>query len=69
MGDYFGAEVVSIGQACEMAGVSRRTIYNWIERDRLEWVRTAGGSIRIVAKSLWRRCPEQRHDARNVRAS
>jgi len=41
-------------KACEAVGVSRRTIYNWISAGKVEYVRTAGGSIRIFADSLWR---------------
>lgn len=41
-------------KACEVVGVSRRTIYNWIAAGKVEYVRTAGGAIRIFADSLWR---------------
>jgi excisionase family DNA binding protein len=41
-------------KACERVGVSRRTIYNWIAQEKVEYVRTAGGSIRIFEDSLWR---------------
>ena len=41
-------------KACELVGVSRRTIYNWISAGKVEYVRTAGGSIRIFVDSLWR---------------
>jgi len=41
-------------RACELVGVSRRTIYNWITAGKVEYVRTAGGSIRIFVDSLWR---------------
>ena len=41
-------------KACEAVGVSRRTIYNWIAAGKVEYVRTAGGSIRIFADTLWR---------------
>jgi excisionase family DNA binding protein len=41
-------------KACEAVGVSRRTIYNWISAGKVEYIRTAGGSIRIFADSLWR---------------
>jgi excisionase family DNA binding protein len=41
-------------KACELVGVSRRTIYNWIAAGKVEYVRTAGGSIRIFEDSLWR---------------
>ena len=41
-------------KACELVGVSRRTIYNWIASGKVEYVRTAGGSVRIVVDTLWR---------------
>ena len=47
-------QTLSIMKACEAVGVSRRTIYNWISADKVEYVRTAGGSIRIFADTLWR---------------
>jgi excisionase family DNA binding protein len=45
---------VSIARAGELVGVSRRTIYNWIATGKVQYVRTAGGSIRIFADTLWR---------------
>jgi excisionase family DNA binding protein len=47
-------QTLSIMKACEVVGVSRRTIYNWIQAGKVEYVRTAGGSIRIFADTLWR---------------
>jgi excisionase family DNA binding protein len=47
-------ETISIGQACELVSVSRRTIYNWLANGKLEYVRTAGGSVRIFIDTLWR---------------
>ena len=47
-------QTVSIMKACEMVGVSRRTIYNWIAAGKVEYLRTAGGSIRIYVDTLWR---------------
>ena len=47
-------KAISIMKACEMVGVSRRTIYNWITAGKVEYVRTAGGSVRIFVDSLWR---------------
>lgn len=38
---------LSIMAACRIVGVSRRTIYNWIERGKVPYQRTAGGAIRI----------------------
>ena len=48
-------KTISIMKACELVGVSRRTIYNWIADGKVEYVRTAGGSIRIFVDTLWRR--------------
>ena len=45
---------ISITQACESVGVSRRTIYNWMAAGKVEYVRTAGGAVRIFEDSLWR---------------
>jgi excisionase family DNA binding protein len=47
-------QTVSIMKACEVVGLSRRTIYNWISAGKVEYVRTAGGAIRIFVDSLWR---------------
>ena len=47
--------LVNIVQACELAGVSRRSIYYWIEAGKVKTVRTAGGRLRIYADSLFRR--------------
>ena len=47
-------KTISIMKACELVGVSRRTIYNWIAAGKVEYVRTAGGSVRIFVDTLWR---------------
>lgn len=47
-------ETVSIMRACNLTGVTRRTIYNWIAAGKVEYVRTAGGSIRIFVDTLFR---------------
>lgn len=51
-------KTISIMKACELVGVSRRTIYNWISSGKVEYVRTAGGSVRIFVDTLWRK-PEE----------
>jgi excisionase family DNA binding protein len=51
-------ETLCIAEACVRVGVSRRTIYNWIRAGKVEYVRTAGGSIRIYADTLWREGPK-----------
>ena len=45
---------LSIAKAGELVGVTRRTIYNWIAGGKVEYVRTAGGSVRIFVDTLWR---------------
>ena len=47
-------QTLSIMKACEVVGVSRRTIYNWMAGGKIEYIRTAGGSVRIYADSLWK---------------
>lgn len=56
-------KTVSIPRACEMVGVSRRTIYNWIAGGKIQYIRTAGGSVRIFADTLWRDPNAVVHDA------
>jgi excisionase family DNA binding protein len=47
-------EVISIMKACQLVDVSRRTIYNWLSSGKIEYVRTAGRSVRIFVDTLWR---------------
>jgi excisionase family DNA binding protein len=56
-------KTVSIPRACELVGVSRRTIYNWIAGGKVQYVRTAGGSVRIFVDTLWREPGAQPADA------
>ena len=43
---------VTIDQAADLLGVSRRTIYYRIREGRLATVRTLGGSQRVLLESL-----------------
>jgi excisionase family DNA binding protein len=43
---------VSIEQAAQVLGVSRRTVYNRIRDGRLQTIRTLGGSQRVLMASL-----------------
>ena len=61
-------KTISIMKACEIVGVSRRTIYNWIADGKVEYVRTAGGSIRIFVDTLWRRS-DGTHERRPAQAT
>ena len=60
-------QTLSIMKACEVVGVSRRTIYNWISAGKVEYIRTAGGSIRIFADSLWRDASSADHTQNETR--
>lgn len=53
-----GRRLVSIMQACALAGVSRRTIYNWLYAGKVEYLRTASGRVRIYADTLFREGPQ-----------
>lgn len=54
-------KIVSIPRACELVSVSRRTIYNWMASGKVQYVRTAGGSVRIFADTLWRSPEAESH--------
>jgi excisionase family DNA binding protein len=58
-------QTLSIMKACEVVGVSRRTIYNWMAGGKVQYVRTAGGSVRIFADSLWR-SPQAAEDTQTI---
>ena len=60
-------KTVSIPTACELVGVSRRTIYNWIASGKIQYIRTAGGSVRIFADTLWREPGRRRRAADRAR--
>ncbi len=49
-----GVPMLSIRQAMEIVGVSRRTIYTWINTGKVDYARTPGRRIRIVEASLWK---------------
>jgi excisionase family DNA binding protein len=59
-------QTVSIVEACRQVGVSRRTIYNWMAGGKIEYVRTAGGAVRIFTDTLWRRPGEDAGSRRPV---
>lgn len=47
-------KAVTILQACALVGVCRRTIYHWLKAGKIEYIRTAGGQVRIFEDSLWK---------------
>lgn len=40
--------------SADIARVSVRTIYRWVKSNRVEWVRTAGGHLRVYVDTLLR---------------
>jgi hypothetical protein len=54
-----GRATVSITQAQARCQVSRRTIYNWMHLGKVQYVRNAGGAVRIFEDTLFRE-PEPR---------
>lgn len=54
---------LSIPETTRTMGVSRRTIYNWIAAGKIEYVRTAGGNIRIFADTLFQDAQPTTSDA------
>jgi excisionase family DNA binding protein len=53
--------------ACELAHVSRRTIYNWLSKRKVEYIRTAGGAVRIYLDTLFREGNGQCGEGQNIR--
>ena len=45
-------ETTNIQGACKLAGVSRRTIYNWMAQKKVTVFRTPGGSVRLLKAEL-----------------
>lgn len=50
-------EIVTVTRACEILSVSRRTIYNWMKDNRVEYIYTPSGTRRIYLDTLFRRSP------------
>ena len=46
--------VLTVKQASDVAGVSRRTLYNWMDAHKVQFIRTAGGKRRIFQDTLFR---------------
>lgn len=46
--------IVTVRGACQIALVSRRTIWNWIKANKVQWCRVPGGGVRVYVDSLRR---------------
>lgn len=49
-----GEKVLTINEVCKQFGVSRRTVHAWIEHQKVTYVKTPGGGVRIFEDSLWK---------------
>ena len=56
-------EPTTIAEASEFARVSRRTMYSWINTGKVQTVRIAGGSQRILRSSIFAAVPTPRAQA------
>jgi predicted site-specific integrase-resolvase len=56
--EYLHRPRVNTLKAAEIAGVTERTIYNWMRFGRVDFVRTPTGGVRIYADSLLKREPD-----------
>lgn len=61
-------QMCSIMKACELTGVTRRTIYYWMEDGKVEFIRVASGSRRIFVDSLFREANGSRLRRESVKA-
>lgn len=52
--DLLTRPTISIMKACALLSVSRRTIYNWMAKGKVETIQTAGGPKRIFIDTLIR---------------
>jgi len=53
--DIGDRKTISTTKACQLLDISRRTLYNWMEDGKVEYVLTAGGiGKRIFVDSLWK---------------
>jgi hypothetical protein len=53
--DFAEGELLTVGQVSRTAGVTRRTVYNWIHDGACEVVLSPKGTMRVVGSSLWGR--------------
>ncbi len=60
---------VSITEAGRIAGVSRRTVNNWIAHGKVECHRRAGGTVRVYVDSLFRAEEKPEQGRSSVEAS
>lgn len=45
-------QLLNTVSACRMARISRATLYRWIAANKVEWLRTPTGQLRIYADSV-----------------
>lgn len=45
-------KMITVDEAAVLVGVTARTIYRWVEKERLHFTETSGGSLLICLNSL-----------------
>ena len=45
---------LTIPQACQELCISRRTLDHWMKTGKVQFIRTAGGSRRVIASTCYR---------------
>lgn len=51
-------DTLTVPQVCDRIGVSRRTVYNWMNLGKIEYCRSASGMRRVFIDTLFK---EDRH--------
>lgn len=54
------AELWTIAQTCTRLSVCRRTVYHWLQRGKVDYVRTPSGPVRIISSSVF----QQAHNSK-----
>ena len=49
-----GQDLLTLREAMAEVGVTRRTLYCWMNKHLIEFIRLPGGQRRIVRDSLWK---------------
>lgn len=53
-----GRKLLSVNEVQDMAGVSRRTVYNWMNAGLVDFILTPTGIRRIYADTVFRNVPD-----------
>lgn len=57
-----GRKAVSVSEASRISGFTRRTIYNWMAEDRVQYRKSPGRPPRIFVDSLRRKAESRKSE-------